>query len=406
MATCMDMAQNDTLGIVVACFADVREAGGGVTTARHTARLLSERGYRVTVLSKSDGELSETPQHIDGVPVIFHTATSGIWWRTPLLVRERRLCGVLRRICPRPDVFLAISPFYVNAAARAWPGVPVIYLFPCLLWRCMPHAATGQRRGLRWKLNQWLLARSERHALETANVTIVQCATVVEDVLDFCPGAKGRLRVAPTGVEDLRKQVTHSRRHMRDQQGTAGNAVVFLTVGHLDRNKNISHIVDALAGLGSSGAYLWVVGSGPARDELCERTRELGLEAQVRFLGYRKDMPDLYAAADAYVHAAWYDNFPNVYLEAMVSGLPVIGPRGDFPRVVSALHTIIKDGAHGYLYDLLEPRGLTEVLQQAMKHPKKLRRMGAAGRQRALEHYTWERYADGIDEAMRRCIRQ
>jgi L-malate glycosyltransferase len=182
---------------------------------------------------------------------------------------------------------------------------------------------------------------------------------------------------------------------------TPENALVALTVGHLDLNKNVGSIIDAFHRCHAQrNLWLWIAGNGPTMARLKTQGAAGPAADRIRFLGACNNMPDIYGAADLLVHAAWYDNFPNVYLEAMVSAIPVIGPRGNFPGVISPLEEIIDNGLHGYTYDLLEPNALSDVLLQAAAHPERLEAMGQDARRRALQNYPWAPYIDVVEQAM------
>ncbi len=385
--------------ILVGCFADVQKVGGGSTLAKNVGQGLTVRGYRPSFLSLRPGLSSDETTDADGVPVRYFSIDAGRAWRVPQLVRRRQLRQVLSRQTERPDVLLAISPFFIPPARELWPEVRIVYLFPCLLWRCVPK--TWQHKP-RWpaRLNHWLVGREEREALDACDVVIVQAQSVVQDVIDFHRPAASELVVSPTGVRDLAQEVQRSRQQMRCELATPDDAVVTLAVGHLDVNKNVTFLLNAIHRVNHAKLWLWVVGDGPLAERLRNEASAGRASSRIQFLGVRKDMPDVYAAADLLVHSASYDNFPNVYLEAMVSGLPVVGPRGDFPRVVSPLDQMISEGIHGHTYGFNAVDELVEILSELAKQPERIKEMGSAARQLALKDFGWSRYVDAVERAM------
>ncbi|MGH7150443.1 MAG: glycosyltransferase, partial [Planctomycetota bacterium] len=87
----------------------------------------------------------------------------------------------------------------------------------------------------------------------------------------------------------------------------------------------------------SSRPLLACVGDGPDRRGLERRARELGLDAVVRFAGEKppEEMPEWYRAADAFVLASDHEGHPNVVLEALASGLPVVASSvGGIPETI------------------------------------------------------------------------
>ena len=109
--------------------------------------------------------------------------------------------------------------------------------------------------------------------------------------------------------------------------------------------------------------------------------RSSGLGERLRLLGYRDDVPELMAAADIFVLPSRFEGLPMSVIEAMLTGIPVVATnvRGPAEQVVPE--------ATG----LLVPSGDSSALAAALARlvvDKALRaRMGAAGRERALEHY-------------------
>ncbi len=373
--------------LLIACFDDVRRGGGGARRALRVARGLQRRGHETVLLSKAASLPADGPDaEVNGLETVFHTVDPGRLWRIPMLAVVRQLRCKLGRL-PRPEAVLAFAPYYIPAARSVWSGVPTIYIFPCLLWRCLKIGGLIERSF--WaRLNHALLGRLERRALREAVAVVAQSESVREDILDFAPAVRGRIRIVPTGVEDGLAEVRAERGAIRQQYGVGPEHRVLLAAGHLDANKNHSALIDAFGTVGQASLRLWIAGEGPEQPALQRQIDQRGLCGRVRLLGRCSRMPDLYAAADAFVHSAWYDTFPNVVLEAMTCALPVLGPRGEFPRVVSALDGIVEPGRTGWLFHLTDPGSLAGALGDlAATDGATLRAMGQAARGQALKRF-------------------
>ena len=100
-----------------------------------------------------------------------------------------------------------------------------------------------------------------------------------------------------------------------------------------------------------------IVGDGPEREALEARAGALGLAPHgVAFLGNRPDVPKVLAGAGALVLCSDHEGFPNVVLEAMAAGIPIItAPAGDAGRIV-------REGATGFIV----PGGTPAVLAERM----------------------------------------
>lgn len=147
----------------------------------------------------------------------------------------------------------------------------------------------------------------------------------------------------------LRIQPAHESagRAVRAQLDLPHNARVLLLVGRLSAEKALDVLLDALARLPGSEPpiHALLAGDGPLRAELEARARDLGLADRVHFLGFRRDVPALLAAAEAYVISSHTEGLPMVLLEAMAAGVPVVSTAvGEIPRVLGAPEAEMPDG--------------------------------------------------------------
>jgi UDP-glucose:(heptosyl)LPS alpha-1,3-glucosyltransferase len=142
--------------------------------------------------------------------------------------------------------------------------------------------------------------------------------------------AAERCAVLPGGV-DL--EAFHPARREREGPGlrralAAGAGPVWLFAGSGFARKGLDVALRALAAGGPRDACLWVAGADRPRPWI-RLARALGVAERVRFLGFRRDLAALLAAADALLLPTRYDAFANVCLEAAAAGLPVATSRAN-----------------------------------------------------------------------------
>lgn len=97
---------------------------------------------------------------------------------------------------------------------------------------------------------------------------------------------------------------------------------------------------------------LLILGNGPKEQELKKRTKELGLEKEIKFLGFQSNPYSYMKSSDIYVATSRYEGFPNILLEANYCGLPIISF-----ECKGGINEIIENGVNGYTikcFDLLE----------------------------------------------------
>lgn len=169
-----------------------------------------------------------------------------------------------------------------------------------------------------------------------------------------------------------------------------GDAPVVLSIGQLVPWKGIERLIDAariVHGNVPDAYFLVAGGPGPAdgAEVLTRLTREIesaGLTGFVHLLGARTDVPALLAAADLYVHPAFPEPFGRAVVEAMASGLAVVALAGDHGPA-----EIVRDGVDGVLAASRAPAELAAIIRPLLADPERRARLGAAGRERALERY-------------------
>jgi glycosyltransferase involved in cell wall biosynthesis len=144
-------------------------------------------------------------------------------------------------------------------------------------------------------------------------------------------------------------------------------------------------------------ARLLLVGKGEARPSLEKLVLELGLDAHVRFIGYRDDdLPQLLAVLNVFVlMGAGSDESCRAALEAMAVGTPVVG------RAVGALPETVIEGETGYLLHDEDPDELAQLLANLLKSPEQARLMGRAGRKRVEAEFSHSHRVLEIEEIYR-----
>lgn len=106
--------------------------------------------------------------------------------------------------------------------------------------------------------------------------------------------------------------------------GVPEGAYLLLSAGELNDNKNHAEVLRAIAKTGDVNIHYVIAGEGPLRNRLQKYAAGLGLGSRLHLVGYRRDMPELYRAADCFVLPSVREGLPVALLEAAASGLPLI----------------------------------------------------------------------------------
>jgi len=124
---------------------------------------------------------------------------------------------------------------------------------------------------------------------------------------------------------------------------------------------------------------LVLVGDGLEREAIAAKAAQGALAGRVWLAGQQRDVRPFYERADVFALPSWSEGSPNVVLEAMAAGLPVLATRvGGTPDLVS-------DGQTGYLVEAGDEDALVERLRQLIRNRDLRERMAAAGREKVKE---------------------
>ena len=196
-----------------------------------------------------------------------------------------------------------------------------------------------------------------------------------------------KLRAIPNGIRP--RCLRPDRLGLRRQLGLRPSARIVLTVGRLVEQKGYDVLLRAAPRIAAEypEAVLAWVGVGPLEHELRAVVEGLGLEARVRLLGRRRDVPAILAASDVLVLPSRFEGLPIVALEAMAAGVPVVGTR------VCGTAEVVVDGQTGRLVDPDDPDALADAVLAVLGDPGLAARWGRAGRQRVVARFGVSRMA-------------
>jgi glycosyltransferase involved in cell wall biosynthesis len=196
------------------------------------------------------------------------------------------------------------------------------------------------------------------------------------------------LGAAPERVYDFPFAVDLDAFHPEDRTvpPAAHRELVFLSVGRLvNRLKGLDLALRALADLRAKTSRPFkyrIAGGGPDRHALESLATELGIRDAVEFAGWveARDLPAFYRSGDVLLHPARLDPFPNVVLEAMACGIPVVGS-----DAAGSVVDRVVDGVSGFVHRCGDEAHLAKILQQISAQPEMLTALGEHARARAAE---------------------
>jgi glycosyltransferase involved in cell wall biosynthesis len=169
----------------------------------------------------------------------------------------------------------------------------------------------------------------------------------------------------------------------RAREGFEDNDVLFVCVGRFAPQKNHSLLLKAFA-LGPASnpnTHLVLVGAGALQGQLEALSKDLGLTAQVHFLGLRREIPDVLGAMDVFVLSSDYEGNPLSVMEAMASGLPIVS------TAVGGVPDLFESGKEGLLVQPGNALALAKSMVSLLKDREARQSLGKAAALRARDKF-------------------
>ena len=214
---------------------------------------------------------------------------------------------------------------------------------------------------------------------------------VSQDLLDAMVRLGGNAEAAtltPNGV-DTEHFSPGPKDEARGRVGQALKGRIVLVVGHLIPRKDPILSMEAFHAAGLEDARLVFVGRGPLMEEVEARAAALGLQDRVSLLGERPphELVDWYRAADVMLLTSSREGRPNVVLEALSTGCPVIATdAGGTSEVVTSNRMLSRSFEAGDI------GGMLKAILDAPPTPEELRT--------GIEHLTWRSSLDGLERTL------
>ena len=236
----------------------------------------------------------------------------------------------------------------------------------------------------------------ERQMARVTDAIIAISPAIRADLLNtYRIGRADQYRIVPLGF-DLSAFAAideAARRRARAELRIAADAPVLATVGRLTAIKNYSLLLEAAQRVAARFPNLVVLlaGDGELRADLEAQAARLGITANVRFMGWRRDLPTIYAATDVFALTSRNEGTPVALIEAMAAGVPGVSTD------VGGVSDVIASEAMGVRVAVDDVAGFSTAVERLLGDPAARLAMGAAARAHVLSRYDITRLTSDID---------
>lgn len=265
---------------------------------------------------------------------------------------------------------------FVGSLAARYTRVPVV-----LSWETVTHAGDPYHAQLQRRAGYQL-------AMRYTDKVIAVSHEIKASLMQRRGLPAEKIEVIHYGV-DLEKYVPlASKPEIRRELSIRESDTVLVVTARLEEVKGHRYFLDAFQRIANAFAEASVlfVGDGSCRAALERQIGEYGLEKRIRLLGIRPDVHRILNAADIFVLPSIAgEGLPNVVLEAMACGKPVVATD------VGGTAEAVVDGENGYVVPPRDVAALADALHRLMQNPEQQHTFGRASRERAEQHFSLDR---------------
>ncbi|MBQ8823683.1 MAG: glycosyltransferase family 4 protein [Ruminococcus sp.] len=168
---------------------------------------------------------------------------------------------------------------------------------------------------------------------------------------------------------------------IRNEFGISETAIVLISVGEINKNKNHRIILQAISRIKNYDLHYIICGKGSETEFLKELANQLHIDNRVHFAGYREDISDLLHASDIFCFPSKREGLGMAALEAMQSGLPLITSN------VHGINDYMEDGITGYKCSPKDVESFTEAIEKLASNKILREKMGQYNKSAVSKFY-------------------
>ena len=238
------------------------------------------------------------------------------------------------------------------------------------------------------RINKHWHVKLDQLCTRLSNSVIAVSEHTAEHMMSAENAPPEKLHVVLNGIDFGRLKLSDGfdRQRVR-REFTDENTHLLLIAARLHPEKGYEDLLQAMQILRDRFAgkiKLLIAGRGELLNHYQAMTHSLGCDEVANFLGFRKDLPDLMAAADLFVLPSVAEAFGLVLTEALYLGTPVVATR------VGGIPEIVTDGSDGLLVPPANPPALADAITELLNDPERRSRMAGAGREKIMGKFRFD----------------
>lgn len=325
---------------------------------------------------------------------------------TSFMIDELRAQGIRVHHVPKRGRFDPVFLFrYARLLKRGRYDIVHAYSLTAELWTLLAGLLTWPRAPLVASIRGMYLVKGnafwwvKRFILRHSAAVISNAKAGVSAAASRAGMATSSFDVVPNGVDIPLAPTPAQKDVLHNALGVPSGATFALFVGRLVAQKNVACLLRAQARLAPADRpWLALAGDGPLRPDLEAMVDAAGLRDCVRFLGERTDVTALMQSADFLVLPSLHEGMPNVLLESMAAGCPIVASD------VGGNPELVESGIDGLLFPNDDDLALSEHIKRMSSDTQLRSQLSLNARARALREHAIERMVASTVAVYERCL--
>lgn len=346
--------------------------GGTENATFNIAKTLADKGHSIYIITSKDGnftsknKFSVHPIKMTGIKII-----------GPFFDLQKIL-----------SIIKEIKPELIHAQGISTSGISGFTAFLIYKFTKIPYIVYGRGGDIYpLKAEKFIVQK----ILKNAASVIALTKGMKEEMLKI---HNRNIEIIPNGINlDKFKDATNKN---QKNLNNAKNTRIILFVGNLRRDKGVKYLIHSMKFVISQKlkTKLLIVGDGPEKKSLEKITKQISLDDVITFKGRvsRNEVPEYMLKADMLVLPSPYnEGFPNVILEAMAAGLPIISTN------IVGMDEIIEDGVNGFLVEPKRPDKIAEKISSILENDT-LRLKISKNNIDKSSQYSWKKTTEQLEK--------
>lgn len=393
--------------LLIADVSIAKVIGGAERVLFEQSTRLARRGHDVHILTRRMQRHEKNRQIIQGIKEWRYEADiqkSALLFLINTYRNSKKLFESLQEIY-RYDLIIIYQPISCLGVIRSSFGKSVRKIYTCFSFSFEEFISRnilnrGPLHKCLYLLNIHARKWIEKRALKSCDEIVVLSQFTQDRLWEVYQIPQQNVSIVPGGVDLEKFQPAYDKQQIRRRLNIPDDKVILFSVRNLVPRMGLENLIKALKKVVQKAPHVYLVigGDGSLKSKLMDLGKDLGLADYMSFAGFipEKQLPDYYRMADLFVlPTRELEGFGLVTLEAMASGIPVLGtPVGGTKEILGKFDP-------NFLFRDIDPASMAASILnnyfQINKHPEKWREISKNCRKFTKTHYSWEKNVDSLE---------